>query len=153
MQRFSSRRLVLSLSLCAAVTAAQSACSNDSTSPQNEDRPVLATTSVVLTVGGPAEIIRSGNYTYGARLGANYARFAFFTRSCPTLTVATCTAPWSVATGIAVIDPYTREMTRYLTYTCALKAPKSFQVKVVASGFAVPEQTGYVVTKLCGSLA
>jgi hypothetical protein len=152
MQRFSSRRLVLSLSLCAAVTAAQSACSDGPTSPQNEERPVLST-AVLLTVGGPAEIIRSGNYTYGARLGANYASFAFYTRSCPTLTVATCTSPWSVATGIAVIDPYTRQMTRYLTYTCALKAPKSFQVRVTASGFAVPQQTGYVVTKLCGELA
>jgi hypothetical protein len=42
------------------------------------------------------------------------------------------------------------DLTRHLVWDCGASGKKSFQNKVVASGFAQPAQTVYKVTKLCG---
>jgi hypothetical protein len=147
MQGILSRKLAIVLALSGAL-AVQSACSNEPTS-ETEDRPSLAA-GPVLSLGGPDSIYITGNYTYGARLGANYAKFTWWTRSCSTLTVASCTTGWSIAPDFAKIDPYTTQLTRRLTYSCS-PLGKSYQVKVTASGFNVGPQTAYKATKLCGS--
>ena len=149
MQRFPGRRFVVALALAGALAAVQSACSNDPTS-ENVDRPSLAS-SAVLTVGGPDSIYVSGTYTYGAHFGALYASFGWWTRSCSTLTVASCTSAWNQAADVITVDQWTTQIRRSLSYSCAPKAVKSFQVKVTASGFGQPPQTAYKVTKLCGS--
>jgi hypothetical protein len=149
MQRFQGRRLAVLLALSGALVAVQSACSNDPTS-EKVDPPSFAS-GPVLTVGGPDSIYASGTYTYGAHFGAPYAWFAWWTRSCSTLTVASCTSTWNQAADVARLDDWRTQIRRFLTYSCAPKAAKSFQVKVTAGGFGQPAQTKYKVTKLCGS--
>ena len=147
MQLFSASRLAAVLALSGAL-AFQSACSNEPTS--DVEAPSFAT-GPVLTVGGPDSIYKSGNYTYGAHFGVPYAGFGWYTRYCTTFTVASCTAPWVQAVGASMPDPWRSLLTRYLTYTCAVKANKTFQVKVIGTGFGQPAQTAYRVTKLCGT--
>lgn len=148
MQSFSARRLAAVLALSGALTL-QSACSNDPTS-ENGDQPSFATTST-LTLGGPESIHVSGRYTYGAYFLVPYATFSWWTRTCNTLTVATCAASWVPAADVVKIDSYRTQITRSLTYNCGFKAPKSFQVKVTGGGFGVIPQTVYKVTNLCGT--
>lgn len=148
MPRSQGRKLAV-LALSAALAAVQSACSSDPTS-EKLDPPSLAT-GPVLSVGGPDSIYVSGTYTYGAYFGAPYAWFAWWTRSCPTLSLTSCTATWNQVADASMPDPWRSQIRRFLTYSCTPTTTKSFQVKVTAGGFGQPAQTKFKVTKLCGS--
>ena len=148
MSGFFSGKLALSVILAGALSV-QSACSGDPVSPGSAEKPSFAS-GFVLTVGGPSSITATGTYTYGAHFGAPYARFSWWTRTCTTATVASCTTAWLGAADVVQLDPWRTQIRRRLTYNCGFKAPVSFQVKVTASGFGVPAQTGYKVTQLCG---
>lgn len=114
-------------------------------------RPAQA--AVTLTLGGPDAITQSGNYTYSAYFGAPYPQFLWYKRTCATATVASCTATWTqVTSGIDNSQVYRSNYTTYLTRDCTGGGTRSFQVKVVASGFGQPAQTKYKATRLCGEV-
>ena len=148
MPRFPGGRLAALLALSGALVAAQSACSNDPTSEEID--PASLASGITLSVGGPDSIHVTGTYTYGARFGGSYVWFNWWTRSCPTLTVASCTTTWIQASNITYPDAWSSQITQFLRFSC-LPANQSFQVKVTAGSFGQPPQTGYKVTKLCGS--
>ncbi|HEY0739009.1 MAG TPA: hypothetical protein VGD69_29085 [Herpetosiphonaceae bacterium] len=110
-------------------------------------RPLAAT----LTLSGPTSITANGNYTYGASFYVPYARFVWYSRTCSTATVASCTATWNLTSGTMTSD-YTSQYTRYLTRDCSGNGTRSFQVRVDASGFGQPTQTKAIATKLCGDV-
>lgn len=128
----------------------QVACAPEPTSLMEEKQVSFAASDVQLTVGGPSSITVTGNYTYGAHFAVPYAWFNWWTRTCNTATVASCTSAWLGAANVAQIDPWTTQLTKRLIYNCGFKAPVSHQVKVTAGGFGVPPQTAYKVTLLCG---
>jgi hypothetical protein len=121
-----------------------------------------AAASPVLAVYGPDSISASGNYTYYAYFDALYPSFQWATRTCNTASVDTCTTTWSTAIG-TYYNPGAESLTEYLTArTCSTggQAAKlhsanvigtvyTYQVRVIASGFAQPAQTVYKVTNLC----
>lgn len=137
--------LVASLALLLGISAMPT---HASTARVPED---VGTTEATLSLSGPASITTSGNYTYRASLYAPYASFTWYSRTCATSTVASCTATWNLTSGTSTSE-YTSQYTRYLSPDCSGGGTRSFQVRVDARAFGQPTQTKYVVTKLCGTV-
>jgi len=101
-----------------------------------------------LTVSGPGVIQRSGTYTYYADLHAFYQSYWWYARFCPTKSVSSCTATWSLVRN-AYHEVGGDSYSRSLSVDCTGGGTRSFQLKVTASGFATPAETVYKVTGLC----
>lgn len=133
----------------------QTGCSADPTASETAEPAAGIATStasgVVLTVSGKDSIFATANYTFHATWNALYPQLTWYTRSCSTLTVASCTSTWVRAQDVSHLAGSTDwYITRQLVYDCSGGGTKSFQSKVVASGYAQGAQTVYKTTKLCG---
>jgi hypothetical protein len=133
----------------------QTGCSNEPTASETAEPgagiATSTTSGVVLTVSGKDSIFSTANYTYHANWEGLYPQLLWYTRTCATLTVASCTGTWLRALDVSHIEGSTGwDLTRHLVYDCSGGGTKSFQNKVVASGFGQPAQTVYKTTKLCG---
>jgi hypothetical protein len=142
--------------LVGTVALLQTGCSADPTASETAEPAAGISTSTasgpVFTVNGPAEIPATGYYTYGAYWEGLYPQVIWYTRTCATLTVDSCTGAWNLALDVTHTDgTLWWNLTRRLVYDCGGAGKKTFQNKVVASGFGQPARTLYKVTKLCGS--
>jgi hypothetical protein len=129
----------------------QLSCSRDITSP---DKPSFAATATHLIISGPDQIMTvvRRTYAYQAYMGASYPTFyPWGVRYCPTLSITGCTVPWSTRYG-SVHDTYYSDITESMKLDCTGGGTKSFQVRAQASAFAVPTETVYKVTRLCGDI-
>jgi hypothetical protein len=139
--------------LVGTVALLQTGCSAEPTETESADPGAVATSTqaVILTVSGKDSIINTGDYKFHANWEGLYPQVLWYTRSCSTLTVASCTGTWNRVLDVAHVEGSTGwDLTRHLVWDCGASGKKSFQNKVVASGFAQPAQTVYKVTKLCG---
>ncbi|HEY0640028.1 MAG TPA: hypothetical protein VGD67_20510 [Pseudonocardiaceae bacterium] len=101
-----------------------------------------------LTLSGPSVVTANGNYTYRADLHAFYQHYQWHTRTCPTTSVTACAATWQYA-RTASVEVGPDSYTRFLSRDCTGGGTRSFQVRVVASGFNTPAETAYLATRLC----
>lgn len=140
--------------LAGTIALLQTGCSTEPTANETAEptaRPSASTASgFTLVVGGPDSIWTTAYYNFGAHWSAPYPTLIWYTRSCATLKVATCAGAWNLAADVSYDGSATWTLTRRLVYDCSGGGTKSFQNKVVASGFGVPAQTVYKITKLCG---
>jgi hypothetical protein len=117
-------------------------CSDGAQEPTG---PALATTaSHYVTISGPTVVKQpSGQWhSYHAATDLLYPSFIWYTRSCNTITVASCTTTW-LDSGVRGPDYGTG-----LSATCPRDQGKSFQLKVVATGFASgPVEDTHVTTR------
>lgn len=111
-----------------------------------------AAAAATLQLGGPDNVVQSGNHTYGASLSAFYVSFTWYVRTCPTASVDGCAATWNWRRSYYTESGFTDSYTQYLARDCTGSGTKTFQVRVTASGFATPAQTRYKVTNLCYEL-
>lgn len=137
----------------AALSLGGSGCSSEPTAADQGVVPHSGTASAItLTVGGPDSITVTGNYQFGAFYNGLYPQVILYTRTCTSLSVSTCTTPWSQATDASWDGQQHWYFTRRLVKDCTFNGKKSYQVKGTASGFGQPLQTAYHVTKLCGTV-
>lgn len=133
----------------------QTGCSADPTASETAEPAAGIAKSTasgpVFTLTGPDSIYTTGNYTYRVYWEGLYPTVLWYTRSCATLTVASCTGAWLQAGDVShVPNSLEWKLTRPLVYDCTGGGTKSFQNKAVASGFGQAPRTLYKTTKLCG---
>jgi hypothetical protein len=140
------------LALSGTIALLQTGCTTEPTSADtavipHDGGPAFVNT---LSVFGPDSITATGNYRYTAYWSVVYPQLFWYTRTCSTLTVASCTGTWAQALDVSYDGSGHYNLTRHLIKDCTGGGTKSFQNKVVGSGFGIPAQTVYKVTKLCG---
>jgi hypothetical protein len=144
------RALILGIGLAAAL---QLSCSSE---PTSSVEPSFATTNH-LTISGPAEItaFSPASYTYQAYMDGVYVSWGVYpwaTRSCPTLSVTTCTTAWTPRQGSVISENWNKLTTTIGARDCTGGGTKSFQVRAQATAFGQGTVTNYKVTKMCGTL-
>lgn len=129
------------------------ACSEPTTPSSRQ--PSFATTTTYLTISGPNEIISPTRtaYNYTAYMALPYPNFyPWGVRTCPTMSLTSCTVSWSTRYGSQYLDEYHNRITEYLARDCTGGGTRSFQVRAQASAFGHPTETAYKVTALCGGV-
>ena len=146
----------LGRALCIGLAAAlQLSCSSEPTA--NDPEPSFSHGPNHLTISGPAEItsFSAGSYTYQAYMDGVYVSWGVYpwaTRSCPTLTVASCTTAWTPRQGSVIQQNWNKLTVTIGARDCTGGGTKSFQVRAQASAFGQGTVTTYKVTKMCGKL-
>jgi hypothetical protein len=152
MRCFLNRRIAAFILIAGSLVVLQSGCATEPTSTEAAVKPQTATASgFTLSVYGPDSIYVSGKYTYTAYWNAPYPHVVWYDRFCSTLTVGSCSTTWIQVTGFSDDGSGHYSYTKALTRDCTGGGTKSYQTKVIASGFGVPAQTAYKTTKLCGT--
>jgi hypothetical protein len=82
----------------------------------------------------------------------SWAVYPWATRSCPTLTVGTCTTAWTPRQGSVINENWNKVTVTIGARDCTGGGTKSFQVRAQASAFGQGTVTNYKVTKMCGKV-
>ena len=151
------RRTSLAVVLCTGLAAAfQLSCSSDPTTTTTAiEEPSFSHGPNHLTISGPSEItsFSAGSYTYEAYMNGVYVSWGVYpwaTRSCPTLTVSSCTTAWTPRQGSVIQENWNRLTVTIGARDCTGGGTKSFQVRAQASAFGQGTVTNYKVTRMCG---